>query len=604
MKFTLQYAAKEIKKRPMEFFPILLISLSVFILIFNMIIFYESQRRTDISYYKLDFEVKLREMPDETAEYIKSLPYVKKVRKVNDYILNIGFEPPYNQSADSIYKAFDRLILDIDLWQYPHYYGYKEIYMQYGFTAFSIESFFSTWFNIPYINSLNSAPMVSAPMLIIIFTGAAAMAAAAALVFNLKLKKNINEYAMLRSLGMTVPDIIKINVFQGIGIMLLCVPFAVGISAAVMKAVCEASHNLYPEIKDNTPLIYTLPVIYIFITVFIITIFSSTALLLVCRLYDKKTVIELINGMGISEIPYVEKSSDKFEKTKDFSCYGKIYRKRTRGTVMTTNILYVSMLILPLIFVYGIFYCINHLFDGYLSPEPKPAYSLSVPYNGQNNVIPESIIEKIRGLDAVTKILKNAECSSADIFTQKGREKEIILLIEDIAEIDNDYISIYEQRVYSEGLIGTNLYVTTIKSAAVDIFICFFFAAQILFLFVSAALIISSVNNFNINKRRSEFAVIRALGETRENIINTVKSSAVINGVIVAAAAVIVTFFFALAADGNTVKTADYIWDYYLSSYFVYIFTFGFMISVNFISSLFAAKKTAGDNLINDIRKF
>ena len=98
------------------------------------------------------------------------------------------------------YEAFDRLAADIDLWQYPNYYRYKEIYIQNGFNSYTYLNYFGSWFNNPYIEALNNNPAFSPPMLIITFAGALAMAAAMALVFNLKLKKNINEYAILRSL--------------------------------------------------------------------------------------------------------------------------------------------------------------------------------------------------------------------------------------------------------------------------------------------------------------------------------------------------------------------------------------------------------------------
>ena len=758
--FALRYAVKEIKKRPLDFLPILLSALGVFILIFNMIIYFESQRVTNISYYRLDFEIKLYEMPHNSIAYIESLPYVKSVKSVTDEInsntLYIAFNPPHNESANAIFKAFDRLIDDINLRQYPYYQTWERDIG--GFNRNTFKMPYNRWFNAFYIDALLENPMFSPPMLVLMFTSSILMSAVMILVFSLKLKKNINEYAMLRSLGMTTFDIMKINMFQGMGILLLSTPIAFVTSAVTMKLVCEASHNLYPEVRDNTPLIYNLPVQYIIIAVLIITAVSSVSLLLVCKLYNRKTIVGLISGAELLKISFVEKSSDKFEKARDFSHYGKLYRKRTRKSLLSTNIAYVAMLIFPLIFVYAIFWFLNNYLYDFTSTAPKIAYSISLPFNIQDSsgiMIPESMVNEIKAIEGVSGISRStgsvyldfiyelpADCyitdkhnnrhpvslweygrdidknhlvgqelfnlsdievisgniddldngrtvavfeytglsvgdevtvqngryttqatvaavlknskqavytvkkwasepinendyteethslvfygletmralykleevfftSDISIFTEKGYEEEIIRQVEYIAEIDNNFESIYEQQQYSHSLIGTNRYLMRSKQNIKNIFTCIFLAAQVIFLFVSSAFIISAINNFNINKRRREFAIIRALGEERVNIIKTIKTTAVINAVVIAAAAIFVTFIFIIFIDtaqfATFKQTVKYLFDYYIKSYFVYIFTFGFMICVNLFSSLNAAKKTTGDSLINDIRKF
>ena len=308
MDFALQYALKEIKKRPTEFLPILLSAFGVLVLIFNIIIFAESLIVTSINYYRLDFEIKLFEMPDESIKQIEALSYVKSAKSVNgagnSNTLYIAFNPPHDASADAVFEAFGNLVSDIDLWEYPYYQsGWHELYMKEGFTRITFRYYFRNWFNSGYIDALlyNYAPMA-----VIMITSSLLMAAVMVLVFGLKLKKNINEYAALRSLGMTAFDIMKINMFQGIGILLLCTPVSFGIAALTMKLVCAVSHNIYPEIKDDTPLIYVLPIQYIIAAAAIITVVSALALLLVSKFYNRKTIVELISGTGFI-IPYVEK---------------------------------------------------------------------------------------------------------------------------------------------------------------------------------------------------------------------------------------------------------------------------------------------------------
>jgi ABC-type antimicrobial peptide transport system permease subunit len=202
------------------------------------------------------------------------------------------------------------------------------------------------------------------------------------------------------------------------------------------------------------------------------------------------------------------------------------------------------------------------------------------------------------------------------IYAKKGYEKEAVRRIEDIADIDmseDEYASIHEQWEFAVGLIGSNIYLTDKKYAAIEIFLCLFLAAQIAFLFISAALIISSINNFNINKRRGEFAIIRALGEQRSNIVNAIKRASFINAVFVAVTAIITSLSFLIfmsftvsmsSAYGTLEDWAEMVVNDLLRIYSAYIFTFAFMICVNLISSLKSAKKTTGNNLINDIRKY
>lgn len=773
MDFALKYALKEIKKRPLEFLPILLTSFGVLILLFNLIIYNESRRVTDIAYYKLDFEIKLYEMPKESIARVEALEYVKKVKAAekkgaaDSYTLYIELTPQYNKDVFKIYAAFDKLIADINLWRYPYYEeaGYKEYYEEFGIK----DMMFDQWFNERYIQALIYDPVISPAMLTIISAGAVLMAAVMTLVFSLKLKKSISEYAMLRALGMTSFDIMKINMFQGIGIMLLCVPPAFAASAGVMKAVCEASQNLFPELKDNTALTYIVPVKYMFTAALVLALVSGIALILAVRMYNKKTVVELINGAGQIKISFVEKSSDKFERAEDFSYYGRIYGKRTRKSNVTTNILYVGMMIFPLIFAFQIFYTLNFLFEELpkldsttvpvylISPNktqgvdrtgipkdiydelltidgaimkkrsPESAYSYYTiaendnSYSGGTQILDRGryksdsvdlceyggdVSDEYGGFDSknvyaayqltedkvihgsldglketgavavfeclgyavgeeviiehgeysmkatVAAVLKddeivihtynmmdletnepylatysNAFCSletlkelfgieetvytqMIHIYAEKGREEEVIEEVEFIAGTNNSYDSEYEQRQYSSGLIGTNYYIMNKKNVTVTLFESFFTGAQIIFLFVSSALIISSINSFNINRRRREFAVIRALGEMRVNIINTVKRGAVINAVIVAATATAAAFVCIMVImpppypNSTFIRQLMYVLNYAVRSYYTYIFMFAFMIGVNLLSSLKAVKKATGDNLIDDIRKF
>ena len=162
--------------------------------------------------------------------------------------------------------------------------------------------------------------------------------------------------------------------------------------------------------------------------------------------------------------------------------------------------------------------------------------------------------------------------------------------------------------IYGSGLRARNEYLIRKKIHFNNIFGAVFYGAQIAFLFTSSAFIMSAVNNFNISKRRREFAVIRALGGKRAMIINSVKKNAVINAVFVAAIAIIISFIFVNFMDVSQFATfeerVEYIFDYYVKSYFVYIFTFGFVICVNFISSLKSVKAITGENLINDIKNY
>lgn len=403
-KFNRMYAFREIKAKPWVFIPIFITALVSMIFIFNMLIYMESKRVSDIHYYNVGFEIILHEMKSEDIPAVENLSYVKSlkaikfkgtsVEKTNSqlYTLHVHLYPDDASDPYKIYKRCDQIIENLNFWETkPYYERWKNHRDVYG--IHTIDEFY----NIDLLSSLRNTYIFTGWTGIGMVLASVMMGAEMIIIFGMKIKSRLREYAALRSCGLRITSFVSINAYQVVWMVSAAFPPAFFISMLVMKLICSASNNLYPEIKDNTPLIYSFPAMVLFAAFLILLFGSWVGIRFLCMRYEKTNVAALINGEQ-PNIPYIEKSSDKIETGTGLGLYSKIVSRRLLKGRLRNVILTLLLVMFPMILSYAAF--MYHI-TAHESTD-VPAYTI---YSGKNgDSVSMAVIDKIRRIDGIERI--------------------------------------------------------------------------------------------------------------------------------------------------------------------------------------------------------
>ena len=77
--FAMQYAKRELKQRRRAFLPVICIAFGVVLLMNSLMIFIESEYRSDLAYYKIKTQLVMEELKSDEVERLRQLEYVKSV---------------------------------------------------------------------------------------------------------------------------------------------------------------------------------------------------------------------------------------------------------------------------------------------------------------------------------------------------------------------------------------------------------------------------------------------------------------------------------------------------------------------------------------------
>ena len=107
------------------------------------------------------------------------------------------------------------------------------------------------------------------------------------------------------------------------------------------------------------------------------------------------------------------------------------------------------------------------------------------------------------------------------IYGEIGREEELIQLIDNCLEMGGDYINDYDRQLHQGreyDFYGSAVYIEKKISGIYDAFLYGFLLAECVYLFICAGLVIYSVCAYEVDGRRKEFTILRALGLEKDEI--------------------------------------------------------------------------------------
>lgn len=106
-------------------------------------------------------------------------------------------------------------------------------------------------------------------------------------------------------------------------------------------------------------------------------------------------------------------------------------------------------------------------------------------------------------------------------YCEKGRELELIPLIEACAGYEHHYVNDHERQLRQMSemeFIGSAIFVENNISKLYDMFLFTFLFVEVLYLLICAGSVIASVTAYDVSGRTKEFSVLRALGMYSDDI--------------------------------------------------------------------------------------
>ena len=406
--FAVMYALRELKMRRRQFLPVICITAGVMILLFNIMIFIQSSYVSDLAYYKTNAHIIMPGLTYEEAEALGTYSCVEAVEVVPDggtYICYVDIRDEYHKNYITLANCGLELITGLNLTDRTPYNGYYLRYQNFGMREF----WSCSLFNFRYINRLAYPPMQSGIMEVLILFSAAMIVAAVSLVFGMKIRRGIPEFAVMRAMGAKMSVIHNINALEAVGIVGVLFLPSLAVSLLTMRLVCWISEFIYSDYSMNTVLHFTVPWIAIAISFFLYLVGTYIAVLLCSRRIRARTVTELVRG-DTAKIPFVEKSSAKLLNLPASSRYGRTYGKvelkRNFRNFLPTQILFAALILFPML-LFGLIctFVIEELDDIRLSDQNQSlAYTIEYSSPSSDFVVGRSVMEKLRAIDGVTDV--------------------------------------------------------------------------------------------------------------------------------------------------------------------------------------------------------
>jgi len=111
--------------------------------------------------------------------------------------------------------------------------------------------------------------------------------------------------------------------------------------------------------------------------------------------------------------------------------------------------------------------------------------------------------------------------SRLNIYCEKGREEEMTSLIEKTAGLSGNYINDYDRQLHQLRLIdftGSAVFLENRITDIRDAFLILFLLTEAGYLLICAGAVIYSVTSYEVDGRKREFAILRALGLDSESL--------------------------------------------------------------------------------------
>lgn len=143
------------------------------------------------------------------------------------------------------------------------------------------------------------------------------------------------------------------------------------------------------------------------------------------------------------------------------------------------------------------------------------------------------------------------------VYGERGREEEIIPLIEAAAGYRSTYVNDYERQlreINSYSFTGRAVYIENKINDLYNLFMLSFMLTETLFLLICAGSVIASVTAFEVDGRKNELSVLRALGMEPSSIHKTAQGRQVIGIVIMTVLSYVILYAVMVKLEFDTIE--------------------------------------------------
>ena len=402
--FAVQYALREIRVRRRALYPVFCIAFGVVLLMNSLMIFMESEYRSDLAYYRVRTQFIMENLDSADTARLRQLEYVKSAEPVENgatYICFVELEDEYCSDYGTYARSGVRIMEDLGLKNREPYKNYWHRYQEFGLSGSSFLN--CGLFNYRYMNELKNNPIRSGPMLFIIFLSCLMHLASMTLVFGMKIRRSRQEYAAMRGMGAPMKLLRQINRIEAVGITLVMYIPAFLVSAAGMRLVSWLSEFIYAGYGLNSVLHFHIPWAAAGLALLSYILAAYLAVFFCTKSLQTRTVAELTKGSDM-KIPFVEKSSAKYVNCPDFSLYGRTESHRNRKNLMPTRVLFAALIGFPILMVSA---CVSSwLYTGGTRETDIPGTHVYSFYSDITSAgswsVPKSLADLLTELDGIT----------------------------------------------------------------------------------------------------------------------------------------------------------------------------------------------------------
>lgn len=419
--FAVQYALRELKVRRRAFLPVFCIAFGVVLLMNSLMIFIESEYRSDLAYYKVRTQFIMENLDFDDTARLRQLEYVKSVEAVengNTYICFVELADEYCSDYGTYARTGVRIMEDMHLKRREPYANYWFRYEEFGLASSTFQH--CGLFNASYMRRLAANPMTSGSMLFVIFLSFLMHLASMTLVFGMKIRRSRQEYAAMRGMGAPMRILRKINQIEAAGITLVMYVPAFLFSLGGMWLVCRISEYIYADYGLNSILHFHVPWAGVGIALISYILAAYLAIFFCTRSLKKRSVTEMTKGSD-EKVPYVEKTSEKYVNCPDFSLYGRTESRRNRKNLMPTRVLFAALIGFPIMMFTFCVAAWLSMGGGRQTDIPGTlVYSFrSDITSAESWAVPQSLAELILELDGITGVEDFRETGSAPFYNAK-----------------------------------------------------------------------------------------------------------------------------------------------------------------------------------------
>ncbi len=381
MKVSLWYVLREFRTRPKRFLSLVAVSAAILSVMILVVLWEEAAWRADVMPAREEnYHFSFYNLTDADKEYIKKQPWTKETydlyRSAQDPAYANTFRVRVKEEywGNAIGCARQILISRNLLNRAPYKKIYSDDYQMqykkllerwYGMTvkngvriedaaALNARNFVLLQYiqNTGYTMRTQNGYIMQPGFLSFLFVLALFLGASILILALEMYRSNFKEYGSLRALGLKKEQIFFINLWESLFINVLAIPLAAGATygavqlyfALTAKYTAMAS-DVYFTITNYIPLsVLSLLALYL-----IVTALGSTVLS--CFMYRKKAVMSLLRGEDTFKIPFVAKTSTRFEDAWGIGAYGTLYGVRARATLVRFTLIVAIMLPLPTMYL-------------------------------------------------------------------------------------------------------------------------------------------------------------------------------------------------------------------------------------------------------------